>query len=796
MSTVKVSGDGKDFFEIPDSDVGEAMDKGYQVYYDVSGDGKEFHTIPGDDLQEAVGKGYKLKSVWDSESGQMSGVGRAAVDTTLTGVEKVGQAMDYLTGAPTRAGLYEMVKPGDEGVFRRGLNSAKAFASQYLKSPSTAPTEKDIGASLGLSTDESIKLPIPTYTSKGGLRLEDMAASPAGLLGGALSMASDPTNLIGLGAAPRVGMAATKSGVKTVAKGVSEVAKAAESIPSMRSVLKALPEGTVSKLSQADKTVAGLVDTPLLRSKVAPDFPELAAIAREADIPVDKLPAAVEFGPKSVVTMLEKANMDSPLGEAMRESHAAIVGKTRDAVEGLTENIGGGLKFDTQEAGQVIRDGYRKRIASEMADQENSYAKVAGRMGDAPITDAGQKEIRSVVNKWREKVYAENLENVRDPATGLVIQQPSAKGRAILDNVDGAAQAQNLNEIHKQIKIVGKQAFDNPLTFGAPIDQRAMRELYGDLRQAFTDTVESVDPKQAASLKEHNARMTKVLGNREMFEKIIENVDKDPEQVFKFVTGNTNRVDALREVLTPGEFQAVKSAVVGQMLKPTASGDWTFGRLAQEINRNRKTLNAMLTPEELSRLENLQKLGNRMGADTLNPSGTAKELQYIELAKSPIKSILANQTMQRIGKGLADAGRSEAVAKGMSVEGSRLPVGLPSGFVSTLDQSVSKGPLNPLSQFQSMSTGERLMDAAGKARLYSKHQYQQKQEQINEQERDQSGADKIKTIIETNPSALGKYGPALDAAMKRGGNAYAVTHFLLQQREPEYRQLMKDLENN
>lgn len=68
--------------------------------------------------------------------------------------------------------------------------------------------------------------------------------------------------------------------------------------------------------------------------------------------------------------------------------------------------------------------------------------------------------------------------------------------------------------------------------------------------------------------------------------------------------------------------------------------------------------------------------------------------------------------------------------------------------------------------------------------------------QMTDQSKDESGANKIKNIIQTNPQALGKYGPVLKSAMDRGGNAYSVTHFLLQQKDPEYRELMRALEKD
>lgn len=57
----KVTKNGNDIFEIPDSEVSAAMDKGYYQVVDVSKDGKEFHTIPLAEIKDAEAKGYRRK---------------------------------------------------------------------------------------------------------------------------------------------------------------------------------------------------------------------------------------------------------------------------------------------------------------------------------------------------------------------------------------------------------------------------------------------------------------------------------------------------------------------------------------------------------------------------------------------------------------------------------------------------------------------------------------------------------------------------------------------------------------
>jgi hypothetical protein len=61
---------------------------------------------------------------------------------------------------------------------------------------------------------------------------------------------------------------------------------------------------------------------------------------------------------------------------------------------------------------------------------------------------------------------------------------------------------------------------------------------------------------------------------------------------------------------------------------------------------------------------------------------------------------------------------------------------------------------------------------------------------------DFAGHEKVQEIARTQPQSLGKYGPALKSAVDRGGNSFAVTHFLLQQKDPEYREMIRSLDNH
>lgn len=55
-------------------------------------------------------------------------------------------------------------------------------------------------------------------------------------------------------------------------------------------------------------------------------------------------------------------------------------------------------------------------------------------------------------------------------------------------------------------------------------------------------------------------------------------------------------------------------------------------------------------------------------------------------------------------------------------------------------------------------------------------------------------ADKLASVAQKQPQAFGKFAPVLQNAARRGSQAVAATHFVLQQTSPEYREQLKSME--
>lgn len=57
------------------------------------------------------------------------------------------------------------------------------------------------------------------------------------------------------------------------------------------------------------------------------------------------------------------------------------------------------------------------------------------------------------------------------------------------------------------------------------------------------------------------------------------------------------------------------------------------------------------------------------------------------------------------------------------------------------------------------------------------------------------GADRLRSILQSKPQALGEYADPLLKAAERGSQSLAITDFVLQQRDPKYRQMLEVIES-
>jgi hypothetical protein len=235
--------------------------------------------------------------------------------------------------------------------------------------------------------------------------------------------------------------------------------------------------------------------------------------------------------------------------------------------------------------------------------------------------------------------------------------------------------------------------------------------------------------------------------------------------------GQASKLDEIMKNMTPDEF--ADSVLFGQMRKAKALDDLASGPAADFANAN-KQYAIMANTEDMAQ--------RRFGAAQSNRENSLTDTiaEGFGLMHGGIGGAAAlgaaNKAVRRWGSSTAAVGANE-LAKTMEA----MPDAVKSA-ASMARNAIAKEGNAAKASINAIRDGMRPSPVSAA--------------QFADNSKDESGANKIKTIIQTNPQALGKYGPVLRSAMERGGNSYAVTHFLMQQRDPEYRQLIKTIDES
>lgn len=685
-------------------------------------------------------------------------VGGVAVKTAAFG----GGLVDRVAGAPVRSAV---------GAGLAGQSPLSAYVEQFGGDPAKAPTGKDLAAQMGLSTEATLDAPLIFNPFDPAQK----KVSPAGVAGFGLDIATDPTTYIGPGAF-------IKGGAKGLGKagmaGVKMAAKGTDIVTGTKAATKLL-EGTEGAVKGV-----GLAAHEMFNPKVAADFPELAKIGESAGISPKDLPKSVEFGPDSSVSWAERGLYERPAGEAQRVKFHAVQQKVRDAFDQKVTQIGGGVVPTRVEAGNMLRKSYDDAITAHMSNQANSYKAVAGDLANVPIDDKVRGPIEQVLQKYRDKAGS-MIEFKTNPETGMIEKVPNAEGANLLLQLEGvAANTNTLGNLGDALKIVGAEAYRTRTLAMPPADVATLRQLYRDLSNGFVDTVKEINPERGAKLVEHNKRMHDVLKKRELVEDIIKNVDKDPDQVFKaLMEGNTNRLQAVKELLPPEEFQALKATLVDGMRRETASGDWTFGRLHQQMRDKRKFLEVALEPGELKTLDEFSRLGNRLGEPRLSTSGTGASIANQNIFKRGLEELKAGVANQTFVDSAAARGRLNAAKEGMVVPNSHIPAPpSPSGALPFAGKarSAANEVLGTTGKYTRQQAATRLSNI-------------QTDENKSRQAQIKGPGEKLRATLQQNPAAFGEFSTALQSAAARGGDSLEVTHYLLMNTNPAYRERFKTL---
>lgn len=556
----------------------------------------------------------------------------------LSGASAVGHFVDSYTGSPTRSAIGKLQ---DDMTDVGG--AVGAFAHQFGGNPEDAPTGKQIVQRAGVP-DTALSDVFPSlysasgnnWTRKGGY-LDPTASGVAGL---GMDIAADPF-VIG-GPALKAAGAVSKIATPAVKAAGNIGLKAADTMAGGGRVT-ALAEKTGNAARYAADSLVSSKDAikRIFSPKQADDFGELVEVAKKNGIDPKLLPESVEFGSGSFLDTAARAQREGVSGE----EKLAQFNKASEAVQGALENkivnMGGGAPLSAVNAGTELRSAFdrgMKRFWDDIDLTHTTVQKYApGLMVDGEAMATLESKLNGIEKKAKGLV-SRGIDNV-----------DKTQGRYLLNAVQAI---RNSNGSYKQMveewRQIGRKAFGSDAVLGqVPHDIAAMQDLYKQVDDALLYTVrKNVNPAFAAEIEANNKAMSAFFSDRSKVGSILIDGKTAPEDVFKRVimSGDTDQIKALKNILSPEDFQRQKAAFLNNLIKREADGSFNINTLYRAMRNKQSAISAMFSANEINEIGDLVRLGDRIGQPVLSTSGTGRSNVFHHL-KSSVQEALTNDSM-------------------------------------------------------------------------------------------------------------------------------------------------------
>jgi hypothetical protein len=517
----------------------------------------------------------------------------------------------------------------------------------------------------GLNPDGSIKFASPEQGMSPGLA--------SGL--GYVTDAAAPTGLEGLPIFLALG---AKMASKTATGAAHAAAKTVDAVRGGNEAASVL-EGAKEGLKTYGARQAAKVDE-VLNPKLAPDADRYKAIGQALGLTPEELAhPAIEYGELSVPARRNKVLAQGDGGGPILERHNAITEKIQRGFDNSVQAIGG-PPMEPVQAGQMIRQGVingAKRIASSVTANHND---IIEQFPGLMVNGAEMEGLTSKINGVEKFAKGRAMR-------GVVPEQRTA-AQTLLNAVDAI---RNSNGSYKQLnearEMIGDVAFDNVGDIAKiPTDIQKLRDLYFGINDALIGTVGKTDRVRAGQfrapgttfepIKEKLIESNKIL--HEMFQdesavgRALGNAQKAPEAVFSeaLLHGDTRKIQALRNLLTPEEFAKAKGAYINALIKKGKEG-FTYKAAKNTLAQNRSVVGELFSdrPDEIEGLKSIIDLGDRVGAPLL--PGSAGQLEFGGVSK------LVHKLVEPVGDVTSEIGKARAKngARGNWDNLKNLPIG-------------------------------------------------------------------------------------------------------------------------
>lgn len=526
-------------------------------------------------------------------------------DSALETVAEVGQFIDAYTGAPTRAAITELASTGSP------FAAAQRFTQQFGENPELAPTGKEMAQGLGIPSDVGLSDIIPSIEKGSALDI-----TPAGAVGFGIELVADPTNFIPFKTIAKGVAAGAKQvtkGAKVAAKGGKAVlvgsAKAA-SIENGVQTLADIAKGTSKNLARGVKDII----TPT----IADDFADLSSIAAKNGIDPKDLPEAIEFGTESFTSRQARSLAEGPLGQAKLEKFNKVANQIAESTKGKIESISGGRVLDDVEVGELIRAGYNDGVDRFFKGMDITYDSIIKQVPGITLTDDAARAINS------------KLSGIEKFAKGRMKRGMSAEIRSQAKELLNTIKAyKNTNGSLKQLKEVMNDIGDMAYKAGPPgakipSDVKKLREMYSVFSDGFVETTRKrLGNTLADNLVINNMEMSKHFGDDALIGKVFKREGLDGKQIFNRIGKNASleELEALKNIVDEDTFNVLKANYLDRLISKNPEGLINYGSSILNIEKNARV--AHMFGPELKEVNDLLRLGQRMGASKLSTSGTS-----------------------------------------------------------------------------------------------------------------------------------------------------------------------------
>jgi len=543
---------------------------------------------------------------------------------------EVGEAVDSFTGVPTREAMAEYYKGGDVG------DIAGEFFSSMGQDPKSATTPDQLAELQGFE-DKPPEILEKINQGSGGRYTNPKTGATVSLLQKDQTTAKDVASGVNAFAADWTNVVPMTAALKLLGKGAGATAKGVAKVMT-KAPAKAIDAGTGTSITgdvvdygwdMAQRTADDL--SKIVNPLPADDYESFMRIAIENNIDTKLLPESVKYGPNSFLSRAARSQAEGPGGEIAMKNFEAGLDQVREATIKKMQDFNQGFIPDDVQAGEVIKSGFDNAVERLFQQNDITYSTIHEIAPGIQLTEKAYDKLDSALNGLEKK------------AMGLlsrgVTQTEKSQGQQLLKAIDAIRAADSsIKQNVEALQMIGRHAFktSKQALSDVPVDQKAFRKMYDDLREAVVDSTRAqLGDDIADSLVENNARMSKFFDDSKMIQKIIQNEAKAPEQIFQslILRGNTNTVKALRELLTPEEIGSLKSAFMGSLVKVNPQDDFPFRSLWNALRNKKNVAKELFEPQELKQISELLQLGDRFGNPVLSSSGTGGSNKFMDLIK-------------------------------------------------------------------------------------------------------------------------------------------------------------------